>query len=162
MYLEYMEVRTSYWCEPVLSFHHIDSGDQTQVVKLGCKCLYLLSHLVPLHPLIFKFLFIIVCMHDMCVNSRAMAWHIFYQRTTLRSWFFPFTFVWVPGIKLSSPGLYSKCLYLLSLLTGSQPLLFFIFSFLEIEFSFQVRLPPIFSCSFCFSLCVRYQPLLET
>ena len=34
--------------EWVLSFHHVDPREQTQVVRLGSKCLYLLSYQEPL------------------------------------------------------------------------------------------------------------------
>lgn len=43
-------------------------------------------------------------------------------RECLWSWFYPSSFRWVPGIRLLSPGLCGKCLYLLSHLHG----LFFI------------------------------------
>lgn len=39
-----VEVRGHLW-KLILTFHHVDPGDQTQVVRLSSKCLYLLSHL---------------------------------------------------------------------------------------------------------------------
>lgn len=38
--------------ELVLSFHRLGSQDQTQVIKLCSKCLYLSSHLA--RPLVFE------------------------------------------------------------------------------------------------------------
>lgn len=42
--------------ESVLSFCHVDPGDQTQVIRLPSKCPYLLSHLV--RPKMFFFFFL--------------------------------------------------------------------------------------------------------
>lgn len=44
--------------ESVLSLHHADPEDQTQIIRFGCKCLPLLTHLAStLHILIKKKIF---------------------------------------------------------------------------------------------------------
>lgn len=42
-------------CESILSFYHMGPGTQTQAVRLGSTCLYLLSHLASPVIYIFKF-----------------------------------------------------------------------------------------------------------
>lgn len=43
-------------CISVLSFHPVGPEDRTQVLSLGCSCLYPLSHLV--NPLTYKILIV--------------------------------------------------------------------------------------------------------
>jgi hypothetical protein len=38
--------------ELVLSFYHVGSRDQTQVIRLGVRCIFLLSHLA--RPFLFS------------------------------------------------------------------------------------------------------------
>lgn len=42
-----MYSENSLW-KPIVSFYHRGLGDQTQVIMLGIKCLYLLNHLTGL------------------------------------------------------------------------------------------------------------------
>jgi hypothetical protein len=48
--------------ELVLSFYHMVSGDQTHIVKLVGKCLYLLNHLGWPRMLVMKA--ILICIED--------------------------------------------------------------------------------------------------
>lgn len=45
-----------------LSFHHVDPEDQTQVIKLGGKCLSLLGHLSS-HRILYYFWYLIAYLH---------------------------------------------------------------------------------------------------
>jgi hypothetical protein len=46
-----------------VSFHHTGSREQIEVVKLGNKSLYQLSHLNSLIPLLLKLMFVCVCVY---------------------------------------------------------------------------------------------------
>lgn len=75
-----------------------------------------LGYLTLYKPIINYYILIVcVCVCTMYVYVHVCHMHIRgSQSTNLWSWFSPSTFMSVPGIKLRSPGLFDKNLYLLS------------------------------------------------
>lgn len=91
-------------------------------VSWKSRCLKFWGSIEKMFPFFSTFfLFLCVCMHvsDVFVWMHVAQHTGIGQKMTLWSQFSPILFIWILGIKLKSPGLCSKCLYLLSHLTTS-------------------------------------------